>query len=283
MKRTIFNLATLTLVLCGLNFAKAQGLKTPQPSPAQSIRQDFALSSIEIDYSRPGVKGRKIFGDLVPYNKVWRTGANNATKIIFGEDVKLNGNAIAAGEYALYTIPGENEWEIIINKGVKNWGTVYKQEEDVLRFKAKTRKLPSSVETFSITFDNVKPSSTDIDLRWDNVEVYFTVTAEIDSKIMANITEAMKGEKKPYFQAANYYYENNKDLKQALVWADEAIKTQPDAYWIYHLKAKIQLKLKDYKGAIETAEVSKTKAAADKNDDYVTLNNKLIAEAKTMK
>jgi predicted Zn-dependent protease len=153
----------------------------------------------------------------------------------------------------------------------------------VAKFKAKTRKLPFSVETFTITVDNVKSNSADIDLMWDNVEAYFTVTTEIDSKIMANITEAMKGEKKPYFQAASYYYENNKDLKQALSWVNEAAKAQPDAFWIYHLKAKIQMKLKDYKGAIETAEISKTKAAADKNDDYVQLNNKLIAEAKNMK
>lgn len=262
--------------------AMAQGVKMPAPSPTQTIKQDFALSSIEITYSRPGVKGRKVFGDLVPYDKLWRTGANAATKVTFGEDVKVNGIAVPAGDYVLYTIPAaKGEWEVILNKGLKNWGIDgYKKEEDVARFKAKTRTLPFSVETFTMTIDNIKPNSADIDLMWDNLEVYFTVTADIDAKIITSIDEAMKGEKKPYFQAAAYYYETGRDLKQALAWSDEAIKAQPDAFWIMHLKAKIQYKMNDFKGAIATAEQSKTVAAKANNNDYVALNDKLIAEAK---
>ncbi|UKJ08032.1 DUF2911 domain-containing protein [Solitalea lacus] len=284
MRKTLFTmLAAIAIAMTGAT-TMAQGVKMPAPSPTQTIKQDFALSSIELTYSRPGIKGRKVFGDLVPYGKLWRTGANAATKIKFGEDVKINGMAISAGEYVLYTIPSEGDWEIIINKGLKNWGVDgYKQEEDVVRFKAKTRKLPFSVETFTMTVDNMTANTADIDLMWDNVEVYFTVTAEIDSKIMASIDEAMKGDKKPYFQAASYYFDTNRDLKQALTWADEAVKQQPDAFWVMHLKAKIQYKMKDYKGAIATAEQSKSVAAKANNNDYVALNDKLIAQAKSGK
>ncbi|AFD09084.1 DUF2911 domain-containing protein [Solitalea canadensis] len=281
MRKTIITLLAAILISAAGSDVMAQGIKMPAPSPTQTLKQDFALSTIELTYSRPSMKGRKIYGDLVPFGKLWRTGANAATKIKFGEDVKLNGVAVPAGEYVIYTIPTEGDWEVVINKGLKNWGIDgYKQEEDVARFKAKTRKLPFSVETLTMTIDNVKPTSADIDLMWDNVEMYFTVTADIDSKIMASIDEAMKGEKKPYFQAATYYYETNRDLKQALTWADEAVKAQPDAFWVMHLKAKIQYKMKDYKGAITTAEQSKAVAAKANNNDYVALNDKLIAEAK---
>ncbi|POY39070.1 hypothetical protein C3K47_00800 [Solitalea longa] len=285
MKKTLLSLLVVAAVAITGSGVKAQGIKMPAPSPTQTIKQDFALSSIELTYSRPGVKGRKIFGDLVPYDKLWRTGANAATKITFGEDVKVNGVAVPAGEYVLYTIPSATgDWEVILNKGLKNWGIDgYKKEEDVARFKATARTLPFSLETFTMTIDNVKPNSAEVDLLWDNLQVFFTVTADIDNKIIASIDEAMKGDKKPYFQAAAYYYETGRDLKQALSWSDEAIKTQPDAFWVMHLKAKIQYKLKDYKGAIATAEQSKAVAAKANNNDYVALNDKLIADAKSGK
>ncbi|NBA85358.1 DUF2911 domain-containing protein [Emticicia sp. CRIBPO] len=258
--------------------AGAQGIKTPSPSPSQTLKQEFALSSIEINYSRPLVKGRKIFGDLVPYGKMWRTGANGATKITFGEDVKVGGVAVKAGSYALYSIPNKGEWEIILNKGVNNGGlSGYKTEEDIARFKAKAEELPFSIESFTIDIADVKANTASIDLLWDNVLVSIPVEADIDSKIMTQIDNAINTDSRPYFQAASYYFDNGKDLKKALEWVNKAIEAQPDAFWIAHLKAKIQAKSGDKAGAKATAQKSIALAKQAKNDDYVALNEKLIA------
>lgn len=258
--------------------AGAQGIKTPSPSPSQTLKQEFALSSIEINYSRPLVKGRKIFGDLVPYGKMWRTGANGATKITFGEDVKVGGVAVKAGSYALYSIPNKGEWEIILNKGVNNGGlSGYKAEEDIARFKAKAEELPFSIESFTIDIADVKANTASIDLLWDNVLVSIPVEADIDSKIMTQIDNAINTDSRPYFQAASYYFDNGKDLKKALEWVNKAIEAQPDAFWIAHLKAKIQAKSGDKAGAKATAQKSIALAKQAKNDDYVALNEKLIA------
>lgn len=258
--------------------AAAQGIKTPSPSPSQTLKQEFALSSIEINYSRPLVKGRKIFGDLVPYGKMWRTGANGATKITFGEDVKVGGVAIKAGSYALYSIPNKAEWEIIFNKGINNGGlSGYKTEEDVARFKVKAETLPFSIESFTIDIADVKANTASIDLLWDNVLVQIPVEADIDSKIMSQIDNALKTDSRPYFQAASYYFDNGKDLKKALEWANKAVEAQPEAFWVAHLKAKIQAKSGDKAGAKATALKSIALAKEAKNDDYVALNEKLIA------
>ncbi len=258
--------------------AFAQGIKMPAPSPTQTIKQDFALSAVEVTYSRPAMKDRTIMGDLVPYGKLWRTGANAATRIKFGEDVKLNGTAIPQGEYVLYTIPNQGGWDIVINKGLKNWGIDgYKQEEDVARFKADVQELPFPIQSFMILFEDVRPSAMTMMLMWDKTLVPIEVTADIDGKVMAQIDDAMKTDKKPYFQAAAYYLETNRDLKTALGWADAATKENPKAFWIYHLKAKIQAKAGDKAGAKATAEQSIALAKEAKNADYVALNEKLIA------
>ncbi len=256
----------------------AQGIKTPAPSPTQTIKQDFALSSIELNYSRPTTKGRKVFGDLVPFGKMWRTGANGATKITFGEDVKVGGVAVKAGTYALYTIPNAGEWEIILNKGVNNGGlTGYKAEEDVARFKANVTPLPFSIESFTMIISDVMPTSANIQILWENTMVNFAVVADIDSKIMKSIDAAMNVDNRPYFAAASYYFEAGKDMPKALEWVNKAIDAQPSAYWMVHLKAKIQAKMGDKAGAKVTALKGIELAKAGKNDDYVALNEKLIA------
>ncbi len=275
-------LIILFTALSGSTASLAQQLKTPAPSPTQTLKQNFALSEITIEYSRPSVKGRVIFGDLVPYGKIWRTGANASTKITFGEDVKLEGNAVAAGTYAVYTIPNKDSWDIMLYKDLTLGGDVadYKAENEVLRFKAKSATIANKVETFTINVANIKPQSATIELCWDLTRVEFNVTADIDEKIMKNIESTLIKDNRPYYQGANYYYENNKDLNQALVWANKAFENNPKAYWIAHLRAKIMLKLKDYKGAIAAAEQSMALAKEDKNDDYVKMNENLIAEAK---
>lgn len=272
----ILSAAALCLVT-GLA-ANGQGIKMPAPSPTQTIKQNFALSSVEVTYSRPAKKDRTIMGDLVPYNKLWRTGANGVTRIKFGEDVKLNGQPIAAGEYALYTVPSQTGWEIVLNKGLKNWGVDgYKKEDDVLRFETEVQELPFAIESFMILFEDVQPTTMTMMLAWDKTLVPVMITADIDGKVMAQLDSAMQTEKKPYFQAASYYYETGRELKKALEFADAAIKAQPDAFYIIHLKAKIQARLGDKAGAKATAEQSIASAKKANNADYVALNEKLIA------
>lgn len=260
--------------------ADAQPLRTPAPSPTQTLQQDFGISSVQLIYSRPAMKGRKIFGDLVPYGKVWRTGANQATRIKFADDVSIGGKPLKAGEYAIFTIPNENEWEIIINKGNENWGTVYKQEDDLLRVKVKPTQLNSAVENFTMQFENITPTSTDLAIMWDKTAVRIPVTTDIDSKVMAQINNLMNRDNRPYFGAAMYYLESGKDLNQAITWFDKAIEQNPNAFWIYHQKANALAKLGKKEDAKQAANKSIELAKAQKNDDYVKLNEKLLANLK---
>ncbi len=255
-------------------------IKTPAPSPTQTIKQDFGISSIELIYSRPGMKGRKIFGDLVPWNKVWRTGANSATRIKFNDDVTFGGQSLKAGEYAIYTVPNENEWEIIINKGSANWGTDYKQPDDIFRVKAKSAKLDETVQTFTMQFANVKPTSTELQIMWDKTLVSIPITTEIDKKVMAQIDDVMKKDSRPYFQSAMYYLDNGKDLNQSLLWFDKAIEQNPNGFFIYYQKANALVKLGRKNEAKIVSQKSMDLAREQKNDDYVRLNEKLLADLK---
>jgi tetratricopeptide (TPR) repeat protein len=273
-------LLVLTLICCTTFLADSQTIKTPAPSPTQSVKQDFGISTIELNYSRPGMKGRKIFGDLVPYGKVWRTGANSATRLKFSDDVSIGGQLLKAGEYALYTVPNEKEWEIIINKGSANWGTDYKQEDDIFRVKATPVKLDQPVESFTMQFANVKSGSADLQIMWDKTLVSVPITSDIDKKVMAQIDAAMNKDSRPYYQAAMYYLETGKDLNQALTWFDKAIEQNPTAYWVYHQKANALAKMGKKSEAKTTAQKSMDLAKTAKNDDYVKLNEKLIADLK---
>ncbi len=275
MKKIFFPIVCLSIAM-----ASTAQLKMPAPSPTQNIRQDFGMSSVELIYSRPAMKGRKVFGDLVPWNKVWRTGANNATRLKFNDDVMIGGQALKAGEYALYTVPGENEWEIIINKGSANWGTNYKMEDDVFRVKVKPAKLNEAVETFTMQFANVKPNSTDLQIMWDRTAVSVPITTDIDKKIMAQINDAMNKDSRPYFQSAMYYMESGRDLNQAIMWFDKGIELNPNAFWMYHQKANALARQGKKDEARAVATKSMELAREQKNDDYVALNQKLIATLK---
>jgi hypothetical protein len=266
----------MTLLSAQLTFA--QGLKTPAPSPTQDLKQDFGLSYVEVVYSRPLVKGRTIMGDLVPYGKVWRTGANGATTITFGDDVTIGGKAVKAGKYGLLTIPNKNEWTIIITKSLDvNNPSLYKEENDVVRVNAKAENVGFNMESFSISFQNVTATSMTMMFTWEHTIVPVEIKTEVDSKVMAQIDEAMKSDKKPYFQAAAYYMDNGHDAKQALTWVNAAIAENPKAYYMVYLKARIQAKLGDKAGAKATAQQGITLADEAKNQDYVELNKKLIA------
>lgn len=267
------------LMICSSTFA--QELKVPAPSPSTTIKQDFALSTVELNYSRPAVKGRKIFGDLVPYGKVWRTGANAATTITFGDEVTISGKKVPAGKYGLLTIPGEDEWTVIISKQTNVTSpSAYKESEDVVRFKTKAEQMPVKVESFMILFDNIKPTSMDAVILWDNTAVAFPITTDIDSKVMTQIDQLMKTDKPPYFMAAMYYFENGKDLDKAVQWMDKATQENPKAFWIYHYKANALAKQGKTKEATEAATKSMQLAKEARNDDYVVLNEKLLASLK---
>ena len=276
MKRIIFIAFATTIFLS----AGAQ-LKTPAPSPTQTIKQDFGLSSIELSYSRPGVKGRTVFGDLVPFGKVWRTGANQATTLTFGEEVMIGGKKIAPGKYGLLTIPSKNNWTIIVTKQTDVTSpAAYKQDMDVVRVESKANKLDDNVETFTMQFANVKAGSCDLQVMWDNTMVSLPITADIESKVMSQIDQQMNKDNRPYFGAAMYYLETGKDLNQALAWFDKAVELQPKAFWMHHQRANALSKLGKKEEAKAAANKSMELAKEAKNDDYVKLNEKLLAELK---
>jgi hypothetical protein len=255
--------------------ATAQTITMPQPSPTQTITQDFALSKVEVSYSRPSAKGRTIFGDLVPFDKLWRTGANSPTTFMFGEDVTLNGTAVKAGTYSVITKPGKNSWMVMLSDP-KVSSANYKVGDEMYTFMAKPVKLPMQVETFTIMLSNQTANSMEIDLIWADVEVPIKVESDIDTKVMAQIDKVMNGDNLPYFNAATYYYDNGKDMEKAMMWAEKAVEQQPTAYWVAHLKAKIQAKSGDKKGAMMTAKKSMELAEKAGNMDYVKLNKDLM-------
>lgn len=276
MKKLLFALT----ILCTANITTAQ-LKMPAPSPTQTIKQDFALGSIELTYSRPSIKGRKIFGDLVPYNAVWRTGANAATIIKFNDVVEIGGKKIDTGSYALYSIPNDGSWEIILNKGITNWGSDgYKQSDDVVRFKVNTMKMRDAEESFTMQFANIKPESCELHIMWDKTVVAIPIYALIKDRMRASLEKAMMGDKKPFWNAAQFYNEYDKNSKKALESINAAVEENPKAYnmWIY--KAKIERDLGDKKAAMASSQKSLALAREAKNEDYVKMNEDLMKKLK---
>ncbi len=270
--------AALTLSLPKGSLAQAPQIQFPAPSPACTIKQRVGLTDIEVVYSRPSMKGRQIFGGLVPYNVVWRTGANAATKISFSTAVKLNGTEIAAGSYALYTIPGENRWTIILNKGVGKSGTQYDEKEDVTRFEATPMELPDTrIETFTIEFNHIRDDSAVITLVWEKTVVPVRLELDLMNKLVPEIEKVMSAPdgRKPYYQAAMFYYDHGLDLQKASKWIDAAI-AEREAYYVVHLKAKILAKLGDKQAAIAAAKRSTELAEQAKDRGYVKLNQDLI-------
>lgn len=271
----------LAALLVGSIMTSQAQLRTPAPSPLQTIKQDFGLGSIEIAYSRPAMKGRKIFGDLVPYGNVWRTGANSATTLQFSDEVTISGVKLAPGKYGLLSIPNKDSWTLIISKQTDVTSpSAYKQEMDVVRVNVPVSKTNDRTENFMIQVDNIKPTQCQIELSWDQVKVALTVDTDIDTRIMQQINTAMQGEKPPYFNAAMYFMDNGKDLNQALSWFEKAATATPTAYWVLHQLANCQAKLGKKAEAKASAQKSKELALAAKNMDYVKLNDKLLAELK---
>jgi len=260
----------------------AQTLKVPAGSPTQTIKQNFGVGEIAIEYSRPSIKGRVIFGGLLPFGKIWRTGANASTKITFSDDVKLEGNDVKAGTYAIYTIPNKDSWEIMLYKDLTLGGNVadYKPENEVLRFKSTPIAYLEKVETFTINLNDITPTSTTLELIWDKTKVSVKITTEIDAKVMKSIETNVVADTRPYFQAASYYFDNGKDLNLALNWVSKALEQNPKAFFMMMLKAKIELKLQNKSAAIASAEKTILMAKEAKNEDYVKMAEAFIAENK---
>lgn len=257
----------------------------PQPSPLGEIEQNVGLTEVEIEYSRPGVKDREIFGGLVPYGKMWRTGANKATAISFSTDVKINGNDLIAGDYALFTVPGEDSWEIMFNTNLEQWGTGnYQESEEALRIKAKPEKS-CFTETMTFHIDNVSDNSASICLMWAETKVCFDMMVEVEAMAEQNIKDKINEIENAYGvynTSARWYLDHEKDAAQALEWAEKSVGIE-QKFWNLHTLARAKAANGDYKAAISTAEQSLEAAKEAGYDSYIKMNEEKIAEWKKMK
>lgn len=261
--------------------AEAQ-LKTPQASPKATVFQTVGLTDVEIVYCRPAARGRAVFGNLVPFGKIWRTGANENTTISFSEDVVIDGKTLPKGKYALYTIPKIENWEVIFYSNTNNWGNpeVWNEANVVLRTTVKEEALPKPVETFTIGINNLTVDSAHLDMAWENSSVSMKFDVPTQKLTLANIEKVLAGPTSAdYFSAAQYIYQTNGDNVKALAYMDKAMEMSTEKpYWYTRLKSLIQARAGDKKGAIETANLSLAAAEAAKNQDYVKMNRDSISE-----
>ena len=264
--------------------AMAQQIQMPQASPSAKISQKVGLTDVTVDFSRPSTKGRKIFGELVPFGQVWRTGANGATILSFSTEVSISGTKVPAGSYALYSIPGKSSWTMILSKNTKLWGAIgYDAKDDILRFEASPAKTSRMYDSFDISFNKLTDNSADLSIKWEQTRVDFTILTDVDPIVMADIKkqviDAQSTNPALLYQAANYYFTSNKDVNQAYAWIKQSTDSDPK-YWTLHLRAKIELSLGKKTEALESATKSKNLAIENKNPDYVGLNDRLMKSIK---
>jgi hypothetical protein len=272
------------LLLAAIIYASSASaqIKMPAASSSQTIVQDFGMGKLELSYSRPNIKGRELFkenSELAPLGKVWRTGANAATKLTVIDPISIGGHALDTGSYAIFTILGKTEWTIIINKGVNKPATQYDEKDDVFRITVPANKMKETVETFTIQFANIKAESCDLQLVWGNVLVNIPITTNIRDRIRTQVETAVAAEDataNTYFAAANFYYDLDKDLNKALATVSKATEANPKAFLMFILKAKIERDLGDKASAKADAEKCASLAAEQNNDDYVRMANELI-------
>lgn len=280
-------LITSVVVITAMIFAQTANAQVsyPAPSPQAKIHQVVGSTDVKVEYSRPSRKGRTLFVDVEKYGSIWRTGANSSTKISFSDDVSIEGKAVPAGQYAIYSIPGETEWSVMLYKDLSIGGNVgaYDEANELIRVKVQSTELPMSIENFTIDIGNITNNSATIALIWGNHYVPVNMTVDTDSKVMAQIEEAMKNPMASvgnnYAQAANYYLQNDKDLDKALEWMTKATEINPNAFWHMQSKARILAKMENYKGAVTAAKKSLEVAKAAQNDfGFIESNEKLISE-----
>ncbi len=278
MKKLVLFAFALALMLS----VNAQ-VETPQPSPMTKIEQKVGLTDVTLEYSRPSMKGRKIFGDLVPYGKMWRAGANKNTMITFSDDVTIDGNNLKAGSYAIFISPNENNWDVIFYSDTNNWGTPREWDDSKVAAKvsAKTYKMPMDVETWTIGFDDLTNSSANIGFIWENVYAAVTFKVPTEEKATASINKVMNGPSAgDYYSAAVYKLSEGKDLDKAMHWIDKAVdmtKDQP-RFWYLRQQSLIHAANGDKKGAIAAAKKSLEGAKKAENADYVKMNKESLKE-----
>ena len=286
--RNFLPVLAFALVFASTGLAQTPRVDFPAASPACTIKQRVGLTDIEISYSRPGKKDREIFGGIVPFGQVWRTGANASTKISFSTPVKLEGNDIPAGKYALFTIPGEDEWTIILSKDLNMSIFNYNATNDFIRFKVRPVTLSDTmIETFTIEFNHLRDESAIINLVWDKSVVPIHFEADLKDKLVAQIEAAMASSDKKspgfYFQAATFYFNHDLDLKKALEWTNAGLESKPNiAFELLHLKAQILAKHGDKEGAIAAAKESSELSikAEGPGNSFVKMNDDLISSLK---
>lgn len=266
----------LSLFLIGaLAFGNAQ-VKTPQPSPASTVKQTIGLAEVTVEYSRPSAKERKVFGNLVPMNQLWRTGANGSTDITFSSAVDFGGVKVPAGKYALYTIPSAGSWEVILYKDTEQWGAPKELKSDLIIAKVKGQVVndPLFVESFSIGFNDFKTDKANLIISWENTLVKVPIFIDSKKEVLDSITKTLSSKEakgSDYFQAAYYYYESG-DSKKALEYVQKANQLQPDMFYMLKLKSEIEAANGMKKEAIATAKKSLELSTKASNDDYVKMN-----------
>jgi hypothetical protein len=276
MKQFKFTIFTLAILCFGFLSTQAQ-IKTPAPSPLCKVTQNVGLDQIMLEYSRPGAKGRAIFGDLVPYGEIWRTGANSPTNIEFSEDVTVAGKKVEAGRYAMYTIPGKDEWTVILNSDPSKQAWDREEAMDVASFKVKPEARQDHTETFTINIDHIGDDHAHVQLLWEKTAVAFKVEFEVEERVMKNINQVMAGPSSyEKYRAARYYFENDKDIEKAHQWISEACENDA-TFWMMKWKAEIEAAMGEYDMAIKTAEKSIELAKEAENKDYVKMNEENIA------
>lgn len=267
----------LSLLCAGAVLAQER-MQFPDVSQRGFVRQRVGLTDVEVDYSRPNKNDREIFGGLVPYGKLWRTGANAPTRIKFSDAVKLGEQEIPGGEYALFTIPTADEWTIIMSKDAKVQSAAdYKQENDAARITVKPTTLPAPVETFTIGFADVKGTSATLHLDWDKTRVPVKLTTDDVEQISKQLEAAANGTRpldpRDAYQAASFYYDNNKDMNQAAKWIDQAVEKNPDAYFMHMRRAQIEARLGNKKEAIASAQKTIDILKAGKDPDQAAIKS----------
>lgn len=276
MKKTIlFAMAAMLSLTLGAQ------ITTPQPSSTQKIAQQVGLTDVALEYSRPSMRGRTIFGDLVPYDAMWRTGANKNTMITFGDDVTIGGKEVKAGSYAIFTKPGEAVWEVIFYADTENWGTPQNWDASKVAATVKTEVFPMEmpVETFTMTIDDVHNNGATLGMIWEKVYVGVPFEVPTKAKALKSIETVMNGPNgNDYYSAASYYLDEGQDLDKAKEWIDKAVAANPKAYWVMRKQSLINAKLGDTKAAIDAAKKSLAAAEAAGNQDYVKLNKDSLKE-----
>lgn len=272
----------LLFVLTAFVFqAKAQ-IETPQPSPASKLEQKVGLTTVTLEYSRPSVRGRVIFGDLLPYGKIWRAGANKNTTISFSDDVTIDGQTLKAGTYAIFIKPMKESWDVYFYSDTNNWGTPKEWDDSkvVAKTTVKTYEVPYNVETYTIDINQITNNGATLEFIWEKTYAPVPFSVPTESKVTSAIERVMNGPSaNDYYAAAVYYLDEGKDIKQAKEWIDKAISmTDKPMFWQYRKQALIYAKAGDKKGAIKAAKKSLEGAKQAGNDDYVKMNTDSLKE-----